>query len=334
MKSSEKKYSLSVIVAAFNAEDYVEDAIVSILDQVTNFEYELIVVNDGSTDSTSEILSLLLEDKPFCTVVSLKENLGKGHAIRTAYSIAKGRYIQILDADDYLIDTNKFQKQVDFLDANLHVSAVAHNTLTFFEDVANVISLESEEITYTYQNIVKFEVYFHTSSLMIRKLDTNLPDCFGNVESLRGDSAFLYHHVYALKGDVHYFPELMSVYRIHPKGIWSKMSPHSKMELTRQLFLDLQTHVVRDVNCIEHEWLKKKANEIAILGESGFRSAPLIPINDLLSNLTKFAGQVYLPEVSVELYDSINVSWDLFFANLVRLLSQWLSKHHQCPMKH
>jgi hypothetical protein len=89
------------------------------------------------------------------------------------------------------------------------------------------------------------------------------------------------------------------------------MSPLSKMELTRQLFLDLQTHIVRDVDCIEHEWLEKKAIEIAILGESGFQSAPLIPVSDLLSNLTKFAGQVYLPEVSVELYDSINVSWGI-----------------------
>jgi len=269
------------------------------------------VVNDGSTDSTSEILSSLLEDKPFCTVVSLQENLGKGHAIRTAYSIAQGKYIQILDADDYLIDTNKFQKQVDFLDANLHVSAVAHNTLTFFEDTASVINHESEEMTYTYQNIIKFEVYFHTSSLMIRKLDTNLPDCFANVESLRGDSAFLYYHVYTLKGGVHYFPQLMSVYRIHARGIWSKMSPLSKMELTRQLFLDLQTHIVRDVDCIEHEWLEKKVIEVAILGEGGFQSAPLIPISDLLSNLTKFAGQVYLPEVSVELSDSVNVSWSI-----------------------
>jgi glycosyltransferase involved in cell wall biosynthesis len=311
MNPSDSRYTLTVIIPAYNEQEYIKSAITSVLDQVTNFHFELIIIDDGSTDATLEIATSLLEDKLFCTVVSLKENHGKGNAIRTAYSRAQGRYIQILDADDYLVDTNKFQRQVDFLDTNPHVSAVAHNTLAFCGNTANVISHQSEEITYTYQNIVKFEVYFHTSSLMIRRLDANLPDSFANVESLRGDSAFLYYHVYTLKGDVHYFPELMSVYRIHARGIWSKMSPLSKMELTRQLFLDLQTHIVRDVDSIEHEWLERKIIEVAILGESGFQSAPLIPISDLLSNLAKFAGQVYLPEVSVELSDSVNVSWSI-----------------------
>ena len=298
-----------MIIAAHNEQDFIEDAIASVFDQITSFDFELIVVDDGSTDSTLKIVSLLLQGRSNCTVVALQRNFGKGHAIHKAYSLAKGRYIQILDADDYLIHPNKFQKQVNFLDSHLEISAVAHNTLTIMKDSANVITLESEEKTYSMEDILRFNVYFHTSSLMIRKLGSNLPDYFTNVESLRGDSAFLYFHLFELRGGVHYFPELMSVYRIHEKGIWSRMSPLAKLELTKRLFIDLQNYVVRDENCIEHAWLERKVNEIGIVGENGFSPVVLPKLSVLLKSLMLFAGQVYIPEINAEISTSINISW-------------------------
>jgi glycosyltransferase involved in cell wall biosynthesis len=299
---------LSVIIPAFNAEASIKEAIDSVLEQVTDFDFEIILFDDGSTDSTVEIARSILGDRENSHILSSAENKGKGYAVSKAYSVAKGQYIQILDADDFLILKSKFQEQIDFLDKNTKASAVAHNTLILNSNTANVTSFESKVAIYSYEDVLNFRMYFHTSSVIVRKLNENLPSYFEEVNSLRGDSAFLFFHVYKFKGEVGYIPKIMSVYNIHGGGIWTSLSAKSKYQLVLELFQDLQKFVIDDIGSPENEWLNQKIVDLKLAGESIFQTQDLPQLNEILNKLMLFAGQVYQPETHEKIKNSINVS--------------------------
>lgn len=92
---------LSVIVPCYNVEDYVTECIESILHQETKYEFELVIVDDGSTDHTSKILEQFKEEKRVNLI--RKENAGIGAARNTGLRSAKGRYVMFVDSDDILL---------------------------------------------------------------------------------------------------------------------------------------------------------------------------------------------------------------------------------------
>lgn len=89
---------ISVIIPAFNAGPYIEKAISSILSQ-TYKDTEIIVVNDGSTDSTQSIVEAIASEYPQITLINV-ENGGVSYARNIGIDHAKGEYIAFLDADD------------------------------------------------------------------------------------------------------------------------------------------------------------------------------------------------------------------------------------------
>jgi len=92
--------TVSVIVPAYNAESFIENCVQSILSQ-TYTDFELILVNDGSKDSTSTICHRLAEQDSRITVID-QENGGSSSAKNTGMDAAKGNYIEFVDADDTL----------------------------------------------------------------------------------------------------------------------------------------------------------------------------------------------------------------------------------------
>lgn len=105
---------ISVILPAYNAEKYIKEALDSILSQ-TFADFELIVLNDCSQDSTEEII-LSYED-PRIVYVKNEENLGVARTLNKGLALAKGEYIARMDADDISLP-QRFQKQVEYLDAH------------------------------------------------------------------------------------------------------------------------------------------------------------------------------------------------------------------------
>lgn len=91
---------VSVIIPAYNVEDYIEECINSVLEQTYN-NYEIIIVNDGSTDNTLNIVREY-EKKYSCIKVINISNHGQGYARNVALSKASGEYILFLDSDDFL----------------------------------------------------------------------------------------------------------------------------------------------------------------------------------------------------------------------------------------
>jgi glycosyltransferase involved in cell wall biosynthesis len=106
-----KEPKVSVIMAAYNAEKYIRDAIDSILAQ-TFGNFEFLIVNDGSTDSTKDILEQYHD--PRMRVIH-QSNQGCVSARHLAISHAKGEYLAIMDADDIALP-DRLKKTVAFLD--------------------------------------------------------------------------------------------------------------------------------------------------------------------------------------------------------------------------
>lgn len=118
---------LSIVVAAYNVEKYIEKCLLSCIQQAGSFEYEVVVVNDGSTDGTPEILTRLASEHPVIKIVN-QSNSGLGAARNTGLSNASGMYVWCIDGDDYLnpdaileIVTAIENKQLDILILNYAV---------------------------------------------------------------------------------------------------------------------------------------------------------------------------------------------------------------------
>lgn len=107
---------------AFNAERYIESAIRSVLNQDLE-QFELIVVDDGSTDSTLELVQRLAEIDSRIVVISNKFSKGVSGALNTGLELAKGEYIARADADD-LNRTYRLKLQYSFLQKNKKIMVV------------------------------------------------------------------------------------------------------------------------------------------------------------------------------------------------------------------
>lgn len=107
---------VSIIMPAYNAEKYIEEAIQSVLKQ-TYTNWELIIVNDCSTDKTEQIIKKYQEQDQRIRLCSLIKNKGVANARNTAIKNAVGRYLAFLDSDDMWLP-EKLEKQINFMKKN------------------------------------------------------------------------------------------------------------------------------------------------------------------------------------------------------------------------
>ena len=105
---------LTLCTAAYNAEKYISKMIESVMASRNHEVVEIIIVNDGSTDNTERISKEYEEKYPDCIKVISKQNGGSGSARNLAFKYATGKYIKLLDADDW-VDTSKFDEFLEML---------------------------------------------------------------------------------------------------------------------------------------------------------------------------------------------------------------------------
>ncbi len=108
---------ISVVMPVYNGEKYLKEAIDSILNQ-TFTDFEFIILNDGSTDGTEEII--LSYDDPRIVYVKNEENLQIVKTLNKGITLAKGKYIARMDADDISLPT-RFEKQVEYMERHPEV---------------------------------------------------------------------------------------------------------------------------------------------------------------------------------------------------------------------
>lgn len=105
----DENIDLSIIVPAYNASDYIKECISSVLMQKTSYNYELIVINDGSKDDTLEKINLFKENKHLKIIN--QENKGFSGARNRGIDESHGKYIMFLDSDD-LLCKNSIEKLI------------------------------------------------------------------------------------------------------------------------------------------------------------------------------------------------------------------------------
>ena len=105
---------LSLIVPAYNSENFLDKCIRSFCDEAVLDALDIIIVNDGSTDATSDIAEPYCRQYPNSIRLICQENKGHGGALNTGFSAAKGKYLKPIDADDW-IETQNLPALITFL---------------------------------------------------------------------------------------------------------------------------------------------------------------------------------------------------------------------------
>lgn len=122
-----EKIMVSVVLISYNAEKYIKEAIESVVAQKVNFKYELLLADDCSKDNTLNIMKEYEKKYPeIIRILKREHNLGATRNQLDASLQSKGKYITLLEGDDYWISEDKLQRQVDFLEEHPKYSGVSH----------------------------------------------------------------------------------------------------------------------------------------------------------------------------------------------------------------
>ena len=160
---------VSVVIPTYNHEKYITKAIDSVLEQQTEYTFEILVGEDKSTDQTRKVLEQYEREHPHRITVFYRDHNLSNDVLENAPDLrrkAKGKYILTLEGDDFWISKNKIQKQVDFLEANKDYIAVAHNCVVVDEN-----SNLTDEI-YPYCKDVEYTLYHYLKGVYPGQLAT------------------------------------------------------------------------------------------------------------------------------------------------------------------
>jgi len=117
---SSKTPLVSVVMPAYNAEKYISEAIESILNQ-TFKDFEFIIINDGSTDSTPNIIDKYARLDKRIIVLNNEKNLNIAESRNRGVEIARGKYIATMDSDDRALP-DRLKNQLEFLESNKDIA--------------------------------------------------------------------------------------------------------------------------------------------------------------------------------------------------------------------
>ncbi|MFZ2432368.1 MAG: glycosyltransferase [Lutibacter sp.] len=230
----------------YNHEKYIREAIEGVLMQQCNFEVELIVANDCSTDKTDEVIQNIIQNHPngfWIKYTHHIQNKGMMPNFIWALKQCQGDYIALCEGDDYWTDPLKLQKQVDFLEGNLEYVLCFHqvNILKTNGEIVDDFITKVPENYETIETLAYLGNYIHTPSVVFRNIITEFP--FEFEQSPIGDY-FLYMML-AEHGKLKYLEDKMAVYR-YGVGIFSGKSQLYLAKSNLILFTCLLTYLKDD----------------------------------------------------------------------------------------
>lgn len=223
---------VSVRLVTYNHAGYIRDAIEGALNQETDFPFEIVIGEDDSSDGTREIcieyarqypgkIRLFLRREEDKIYVNGKKT-GRYNSIETRKA-CRGKYIAILEGDDYWIDRHKLQFQRDYLSKNEDCRVCGTRTLVKVEDKGAGVDRISKMsgpggrlscVDFIYGRIVNL------CSVMVRSEDYGrIPNQWG-LKYYWGDKTLMLSST-VTGGCCYVIPSVMSVYRVHGKGLWS-----------------------------------------------------------------------------------------------------------------
>ncbi len=213
---------ISVFMITYNHENFITQAIESVMMQETLFPFELVIGEDCSTDSTRKICLEYKNKFPDKIKLLLPEkNLGVRENCKQTMSQCDGDYVAWLEGDDYWLDKKKLQLQVDFLEANNECSMCFHREVIVDEKKIELSEQWNREIkkTSSVSDICKGN-FICANTVLFRNYDKFIQDF--SVDSVVLDWPLWV--TLADKGKIGFIDKKMSVYRVHQGGIFSMKS--------------------------------------------------------------------------------------------------------------
>ena len=235
---------VTVMVTFYNQKQYIEDSLGAIFGQKTNFRYEVLCGDDGSSDGTYEELLRWQEkyaDK--CSVLQMPREQGKKYEpiVRvsnnrlTLLKHAKGKYVTFLDGDDYYTDPSKLQKQVDLLEKNPDCVACGHPVTMLWDEEPNrrqVLGNVAEYPLKLSNKVYWSHVWLHADTFLFRNVYKNKEEEI-NHEFFDDNLITCYFIKY---GDVIYIPDNMVVYRQIPGSSWNQRTRLQKAVVNMRVY--------------------------------------------------------------------------------------------------
>jgi len=236
---------VSVWMSAYNHEPFIARAIDSVLMQQTNFDVEIIIGEDYSTDQTRKIILDYHKKFPGKFKLLLPDyNLGMIPMFRESYPLCTGKYVAWLDGDDYWTDPFKLHKQVEFLETHPDFVMCFHN-FSVLDQINNEFyekgrpqyanpdgSLSASHFCY-YNPVATCSVVYRNI------LPKELPGWFYKLAFL--DLAFYF--LLVEKGRIQYLDDNMCVYRIHKEGEWSGKNKYARFLQLWQFYEQLDSYL-------------------------------------------------------------------------------------------
>lgn len=199
-KLSKKPPKVSICVVTYNQEKYIAQCLQSIVEQETNFDFEIIVGDDCSTDGTRDILNEFNNKYPGVFKLHLhSKNIGPYKNFQLVHREAIGEYIAHVDGDDYCLP-GKLQMQSNVLDREVECNIVWHKMaiIDHSEKLRDRADGFAIEMKFYRRDIIKYISIGANSSKMYRKSvrdfvepDFDIVDYFANVEQVRNGYARL-----------------------------------------------------------------------------------------------------------------------------------------------
>ncbi len=216
---------VSICCTAYNHENYIEEAIDGFLMQETNFPFEILIHDDASTDRTADKIRKYAEKYPSLikTIFQVENQYSQGKSpMKLLREKSQGVYIAICEGDDYWIDSNKLQIQIDSMkqnpdcDMSFHAAEMRFNKNKYGEIIGKHVN--GNKIFSTSEIILGGGSFCPTVSLVYRKeLFSPPPSYYENAPV--GD--YFAQIAGSLNGGLLYIDQVMSAYRQSATGSWS-----------------------------------------------------------------------------------------------------------------
>ncbi|MDI9817774.1 MULTISPECIES: glycosyltransferase [unclassified Legionella] len=220
----QENVQVSVCVITYQQVQYINECLESLVNQQTDFKFEIVIRDDNSTDGTADVILKFKQKYP--TLIKLldgSQNLGMNSNIIEVFQAAAGNYLALCEGDDYWIDNHKLQKQFDVLESHKEIDMCCHPAMikegVQIKQNKTLGNHGSETKVISVNEVIKNGGDFiATPSIMIRKsVISYLPEWF--VTAPIGDYFIQVHG--ARKGGCLFLPEPMAVYRRNATNSWS-----------------------------------------------------------------------------------------------------------------
>jgi len=215
------KLDVTIFIFSFNHQEFILECIESIFKQLTKYKFEVILLDDCSTDSTIKIVK---NSKYKVRIIQSPKNTGAPRKLIKKLNLTcNSNFFQFIDGDDYFSNELKIEKQLDYLYKNKKLIGCCHHS-DLIKDNNLIGKIEpnfNNKLITIKDYFIQDNLYAHTSSWVWKNINDNklLPYKFTE-KNLSGD--FLWSLSNIIHGKVGCINESLTVYRIHDQGMWTK----------------------------------------------------------------------------------------------------------------